>query len=196
MQQRSEETRANILDAAVRRFALSGFNAASVDEICSDAGVSKGAFYHHFSSKQALFMALLEGWLKTIDQSLEGLRAASVPETFVRMTGLLPAVFAAADSQLPLMLEFWLQASRDETVWQSAIAPYRHYHQVFAKLVADGIAEGSLIEMDPEAAARVLVSMVIGLIFQGVFDPQGADWPQVAEHSMKILMNGMVKDPA
>jgi AcrR family transcriptional regulator len=196
MQQRSEETRANILDAAVRRFALSGFNAASVDEICSDAGVSKGAFYHHFSSKQALFMALLEGWLKTIDKSLEGVREGSVPDTFVRMTGLLPAVFAAADSQLPLMLEFWLQASRDETVWQSAIAPYRHYHQVFAKLVADGIAEGSLIEMDPEAAARVLVSMVIGLIFQGVFDPQGADWPQVAEHSMKILMNGMVKDPA
>lgn len=196
MQQRSEETRANILDAAVRRFALSGFNAASVDEICSDAGVSKGAFYHHFSSKQALFMALLEGWLKTIDKSLEGVREGSVPDTFVRMTGLLPAVFAAADSQLPLMLEFWLQASRDETVWQSAIAPYRHYHQVFAKLVADGIAEGSLIEMDPEAAARVLVSMVIGLIFQGVFDPQGADWPQVAEHSMKILMNGMAKGPA
>jgi hypothetical protein len=94
------------------------------------------------------------------------------------------------------MLEFWLQASRDETVWQSTIAPYRHYHQIFAKLVADGIAEGSLIEMDPEPAARVLVSMVIGLIFQGVFDPQGANWPQVAETSMKMLMNGMATKPA
>ena len=196
MQQRSEETRANILDAALRQFALSGYEAASVDQICGDAGVSKGAFYHHFPSKQALFLALLEGWLKTIDKGLESMRQPTVPETFVQMTGLLPAVFAAADSQLPVMLEFWLQASRDETVWQSAIAPYRHYHQVFAKLVADGIAEGSLIEMDPEAAARVLVSMVIGLIFQGVFDPQGADWPEVAETSMKMLMNGMAKKPA
>jgi AcrR family transcriptional regulator len=196
MQKRSEETRSRILNAAIDLFAREGYDATGVAEICQAAGVSKGAFYHHFSSKQALFMALLEGWLKTIDKSLEGVREGSVPDTFVRMTGLLPAVFAAADSQLPLMLEFWLQASRDETVWQSAIAPYRHYHQVFAKLVADGIAEGSLIEMDPEAAARVLVSMVIGLIFQGVFDPQGADWPQVAEHSMKILMNGMVKGPA
>lgn len=196
MQQRSEETRANILDAAVRQFALSGYEAASVDGICSDAGVSKGAFYHHFPSKQALFLALLEGWLKTIDKGLEGMRQPTVPETFVQMTGLLPAVFAAADSQLPVMLEFWLQASRDEKVWDSAIAPYRHYHQVFTKLVEDGIAEGSLKPVDAKAAARVLVSMVIGLIFQGVFDPQGADWPEVAETSMKLLMNGMAEKPA
>jgi AcrR family transcriptional regulator len=196
MQQRSEETRANILDAAVRQFALSGYAAASVDQICSDAGVSKGAFYHHFPSKQALFLALLEGWLKTIDKGLESMRQPTVPQTFVQMTGLLPAVFAAADSQLPVMLEFWLQASRDETVWESAISPYRHYHQVFTKLVEDGIAEGSLKPVDAKAAARVLVSMVIGLIFQGVFDPQSADWPEVAETSMKMLMNGMAKKPA
>jgi AcrR family transcriptional regulator len=196
MQQRSEETRANILDAAVRQFALSGYEAASVDQICSDAGVSKGAFYHHFPSKQALFLALLEGWLKTVEKGLEGMRQPTVPETFVQMTGLLPAVFAAADSQLPVMLEFWLQASRDEKVWESAIAPYRHYHQIFTRLVEDGVREGSLEAVDPRAAARVLVSMVIGLIFQGVFDPQGADWPEVAETSMKMLMNGMAKKPA
>jgi TetR/AcrR family transcriptional repressor of nem operon len=45
-QQRSEETRASILDAAVRCFALSGYDAASVDDICEEAGVSKGAFWH------------------------------------------------------------------------------------------------------------------------------------------------------
>ena len=193
MQQRSEETKAHILDAAVRRFAISGYNAASVDDICAEAGVSKGAFYHHFPSKQAIFLALLEGWLKTIDQSLEGLRAASVPETFVRMTGLLPAVFAAADSQLPLMLEFWLQASRDETIWQATIAPYRHYRDHFSQLIRDGIAEGTLKEVDPEAAAQVILSLAVGLFLQGVLDPQGADWPRIARESMQIIMNGMAK---
>ena len=71
-QQRSEETRANILDAAVRRFAISGYDAASVDEICAEAGVSKGAFYHHFPTKQTVFLALLEGWLKTIEPGWMG----------------------------------------------------------------------------------------------------------------------------
>lgn len=191
-QQRSEETRAHLLDAAVRRFAISGYNAASVDEICTEAGVSKGAFYHHFPSKQAVFLALLDGWLKTIDAGLEAMRQPTVPETFIEMTRVLPVIFAAADERLPMFLEFWLQASRDETVWEATIAPYRHYQAYFARLVADGVAEGSLKpDTDPQAAAQVILSLAVGLFLQGVLDPHGADWQKVAEESMKILMNGL-----
>ncbi len=193
-QQRSEETRANILDAAVRRFALSGYDAASVDEICADAGVSKGAFYHHFPTKQAVFLALLDGWLKTIDVGLDSFRADTIPETFVKMTQLLPVIFAAADDRMPMFLEFWTQASRDETVWDATIAPYYHYREHFAKLVEDGIQEGTLKEnIDSQAAAQVILSLAVGLFLQGVLDPQGADWQKVGEESMKILMNGLAK---
>jgi AcrR family transcriptional regulator len=193
MQQRSEETRAHILDAAVRRFAIAGFNAASVDDICADAGVSKGAFYHHFPSKQAIFLALLDGWLKTVDAGLESLRQPTVPETFLHMTQLFPVIFAAADERLPMFLEFWTQASRDEKVWQATIAPYRHFRDHFAKLVEDGIAEGSFKEVDAQAAAQVIVSLAVGLFLQGVLDPKSADWQKVAEQSMQVLMNGLAK---
>jgi AcrR family transcriptional regulator len=193
-QQRSEETRASILDAAVRRFALAGYNAASVDDICAEAGVSKGAFYHHFPSKQAVFLALLDGWLKTIDAGLETMRQPTIPETFVKMTQVLPVIFAAADERLPMFLEFWTQASRDEKVWEATIAPYRHYRDFFARLVEDGIAEGSLkADTDPQAAGQVILSLAVGLFLQGILDPQGADWQKVAEESMKILMNGLAK---
>ena len=67
MQQRSEETRTRLLEAAVRLFAQQGYDASGVAEICAAAGVSKGAFYHHFESKQALFLALLEEWLARLD---------------------------------------------------------------------------------------------------------------------------------
>ncbi len=193
-QQRSEETRANLLDAAVRRFSLDGYHAASVDGICAEAGVSKGAFYHHFPSKQALFIALLEGWLKTVDAGLESIRQPTVPETFVHMTHLLPAIFAAADDRLPMYLEFWTQASRDETIWAATIAPYRHYSEYFTELIRQGVAEGSLkADVDAPAAARVVLSLAVGLFLQGVLDPQGADWQKVAEESMQVLMNGLVQ---
>jgi AcrR family transcriptional regulator len=192
-QQRSEETRANILDAAVRRFALAGYDAASVDDICAEAGVSKGAFYHHFPTKQAIFLALLDGWLKTVDAGLEALRKPTVPETFVHMTQLLPTIFAVADDRLPMFLEFWTRASRDEKVWAATIAPYRHYREHFANLIRDGIAEGSLKEVDPESAAQVILSLAVGLFLQGVLDPTGADWQKVAEQSMQVLMNGLAK---
>jgi AcrR family transcriptional regulator len=192
-QQRSEETRARILDAAVRRFAIAGYNAASVDDICAEAGVSKGAFYHHYPTKQAIFLALMQGWLLMIDMGLGAARKDTVPETLVQMTNLLPGVFASAEDRLPMFLEFWLQASRDENIWKAVIAPYHHYQEQFAKLVEDGITEGSLKPVDAQVAAQVIVSLAVGLVLQGVLDPHGADWEKTARASMQILMNGLAK---
>ncbi len=192
-QQRSEETRSRILNAAVKRFSNDGYNAASVDDICAEAGVSKGAFYHHFPTKQAVFLALLEDWLKTLDKALETMRRNSIPETLVQMTNMLPLVFGTAQDRLPMFLEFWLQASRDETVWNATIAPYHHYTDLFTKLIEEGIAEDSLRPMDPQMAAQAIVSMAVGLFLQGVLDPSGADWPKVAKQSMQTLIDGLAK---
>jgi AcrR family transcriptional regulator len=194
MQHRSEETRTRILDAAVRRFAISGYDAASVDDICIEAGVSKGAFYHHFPTKQAIFLALMQGWLSMIDVGLDAARRGTIPETLVQMTDLLPGVFTAAEDRLPMFLEFWLQASRDEKVWKAMIAPYRHYQELFKKLIADGVAEGSLKPVDSQVAAQAIVSLAVGLVLQGVLDPHGADWERTARESMQILMMGLEKN--
>jgi hypothetical protein len=73
------------------------------------------------------------------------------------------------------------------------IAPYRHYQDHFAKLIEDGIAEGSLKPADSHVAAQVIVSLAVGLVLQGVLDPHGADWEKTASKSMQILMNGLAK---
>lgn len=51
------DTRRRLEDAAVRVFREKGFVAATVDDLCAAAGVSKGAFFHHFADKQALALA-------------------------------------------------------------------------------------------------------------------------------------------
>jgi AcrR family transcriptional regulator len=194
MQQRSEETRGRILEAAVKRFSAAGYNAASVDDICTEAGVSKGAFYHHFPTKQAIFLALMNDWLGMIDVGLNAARKENVPETLMHMTSLLPGIFAAAEDRLPMFLEFWLQASRNETVWKAVIAPYRHYQENFARLVEDGINEGSLKPVNPQVAAQMIVSLAVGLLLQSVLDPHSTDWDKTARTSMQILMNGLAKN--
>ncbi len=192
-QQRSEETRERILNAAVKKFGAAGYEAASVDDICVEAGVSKGAFYHHFPSKQSVFLALMNDWLTLIDLGMEGFRKDTVPATLVQMTDLLPGVFAAAEDRLPMFLEFWLQASRDKKVWKAIIEPYHHYQEHFARLVEEGIQEGSLKPVDAQIAAQVIVSLAVGLVLQGVLEPRRADWAKVAQQSMQLLMNGMAK---
>ena len=108
MQQRSEETRTKITESAIKLFSSRGYAAASVDDICTEAGISKGAFYHHFESKQALFVTLPDDWLKTIDKAIEASKDKTAPETFMQMTEAFPCIFETADEGLPIFLEFWL----------------------------------------------------------------------------------------
>lgn len=193
MQQRSEETRAHILAAAGGLFARYGYEAASVAEICSTAGVSKGAFYHHFSSKQMLFLALLEDWLGSIEKELRLLQpAGDIPTALAEIAARSGGLFQAAGGQLHLFLEFWTQASRQPAVWSAAIAPYRRYEHIFAGMIAKGVEEGSLSpEVDADPAAKVIVGLAMGLFLLALFNPDGAAWGNVAQEGMSILIDGM-----
>jgi len=195
-QQRGEKTRNRILEAAVECFAQHGYDGAGVAEICRRASVTKGGFYHHFPSKQALFLELMDRWLGGLDEQLAAACAETetAPESLMQMAGMAGQVFQAASGQLPMFLEFWSKASRDEKVWQATIAPYRWYQDFFSGLIQDGVAEGTLRPVDPEIAARVVVSLAVGLVLQGLLDPQGADWGQVMEKGVKVLLKGLEKE--
>ena len=193
MQQRSEETRTKITEAAIKLFSNTGYNKASVDEICAEAGISKGAFYHHFKSKQELFLALLDGWLQAIDNAIEASKDLSAPETFMQMTTAFPFIFETAGDGLPMFLEFWLQASRDKRIWEASVAPYRRYHEYFTSLIKKGVDEGSFVEVDPELASRMIVSTAMGLLLQSLLDPKGANWENVARDSTTMLVNSLLK---
>lgn len=192
MQQRSEETRTKIMDSASKLFSTRGFNTASVDDICEEAGISKGAFYHHFESKQALFLALLDGWLQAIDNAIKASKDKTAPETFTQMTEAFPAIFETAGEGLPMFLEFWLQASRDKKIWEASIAPYRRYHKYFTSLIKKGVQEGSFVEVDPELASRMIVSTAMGLFLQSMLDPKGAKWAKVARDSTNLLISSLL----
>ncbi len=193
MQQRSEETRKSILEAATHLFSRSGYDATGVAEICQAAGVSKGAFYHHFPTKQALFLALLNSYLTGIDSGFELMRREdhSVPNVIVQMAEMAGSLFQSVDVHLSIFLEFWTQANHDPQVWEAAIAPYRRYQSYFAKLIQEGIVEGSIQPVDAQLAARVLVSLAMGLLMESLFDRSITDWQSEAKQSVVLLMKGI-----
>jgi AcrR family transcriptional regulator len=194
-QQRSEETRAKLLESALQTFSQVGFEAASIDEICAAAGVSKGAYYHHFPSKQAVFIELLESWLTGIDEQIAAARAETpdVSQAFIKMGAALPGIFRDAERRLPMFLEFWARASRDPEVWERTISPYHRYRDVFAAWIRQGVREGAFREMDAQAGARMLIALAIGLLLQGILEPDGADWAKATRQSLQIMLEGMGK---
>ena len=56
------DARSRLLDAALSVIRTKGYSATTVDELCSFAGVTKGAFFHHFKSKEALGVAAADNW--------------------------------------------------------------------------------------------------------------------------------------
>lgn len=76
-QERSGATTADLLVAARELFATEGYAATSLDAVCVRAGVSKGALYHHFRNKQALFRAVYAAEEKAI--------ADAVAEAYLRV---------------------------------------------------------------------------------------------------------------
>lgn len=196
MQQRSEETRIRILTAAETMFAQKGFDASGVTDICTAAGVSKGAFYHHFPSKHAIFQALLEQWLAQLDSLLSANLhpAQNVPATLLAMTDQTGRIFEGARSRASIFFEFWMQASRQPDIWQSVVEPYRRYLEQFAELFRNGISEGSISpEMDPRNGSRLLIALVLGMLLQAFFDPDGAPWGEVTRESIQTSILGMRK---
>jgi AcrR family transcriptional regulator len=155
--------------------------------------VSKGAFYHHFASKQAAFVVLLERWLAIVEGQLVALKgdADEVPAGLLRMADVAQRVFENNAGQLPIILEFWSRACRDPEIRQAAIAPYRQFRELFAEMIAEGTAQGSLAPVDAEAAAQTLVSLAVGVMLQGMLDPDGADWGRVARQGIEILVKGI-----
>jgi AcrR family transcriptional regulator len=193
MQQRSQATRAAIVAAALHLFAKEGYDGSSVAEICTTAGVSKGAFYHHFASKQALFISLMEDWLDNLDKQIAQAvqQARDVPQGLVQMAGLTGQVFTTADGSLPMILEFWRAAMHNPEIWQAAVAPYRRYRQMFTQLIEHGVSEGSFAQLNAQDAAQVVVALAVGLLLQSMMDPASANWPDVARQGLQWMTAGM-----
>ena len=98
--ERTEQTRLRLLKSAERIFARDGFEAAKLEEICSRAGYTRGAFYINFESKEDLFIAMLER------------------EALKRLAGVRTAVRAThgPKAQLKTLRKFVVSSLRDE-IW-------------------------------------------------------------------------------
>jgi TetR/AcrR family transcriptional repressor of nem operon len=79
------EARARLIEAARSQVRRKGFAATSVDDLCAAAGVTKGAFFHHFPSKEALGVALIDDWTETTGAMFAAHPYNSLPDPLDRV---------------------------------------------------------------------------------------------------------------
>jgi len=96
---RGQATRQHMVGTATRLFAADGYEAVSIEAVLKACGVSRGALYHHFSSKKALFTAVLEtAEARVCEQVRQAAQGASSPIEGLR-AGCAAWLALAADDQ-------------------------------------------------------------------------------------------------
>ena len=189
---------AEIVAAAQSAFAERGYAAARLDEIAARAGVSKGAIYLYFPTKQDLFQAVvaeaatpnLEA-ARTIAEQMRG-DFAGFAKVFAPMIARL-----AAQTSLGAVAKMVIAESRNfpelARVWHDTVAA--EALATLSVLIAAAQARGEVREGDPRAFAFALISPIImGVLWRETFVPVGAapfDIEALARQHVETTIRGM-----
>jgi TetR/AcrR family transcriptional repressor of nem operon len=100
MAPKGKEARMKLLDAARDVIRRQGYSATTVDDICAAAGVSKGAFFHHFASKEEAGVAAIEAFGAMADAIFASAPFAADPDPRARIFGYVDFRAAMLDRSL------------------------------------------------------------------------------------------------
>jgi len=172
----SAETREAILTSALRLFARHGMAGSSIDQIAQEAGITKGAIYWHFDSKDALFDAILERirvrWTDAVQAPL-GAKTSAVARLQALFDGYA-SLFSETPEICLFMQRVLLEGDREFSprVGRILTATAR----VIARILEDGKSKG---ELRPDLETTTTAHTILGTI-------SGASQQSLANRSLPL----------
>ncbi|MBY6410402.1 TetR/AcrR family transcriptional regulator [Rhodococcus sp. BP-252] len=195
MQERAENTRQAVLVGAAVSFEKYGYGTASLSTILSHAGVTKGAMYFHFSSKEDLANAVIDAQHQL---AMDGLRTVldHVP------TALDAMILASQELARQLVVEPVARGGMRLTLEIGSIQtpvkrPYIDWIESIGKLAARAAAEGDLVDgVDPEMLAKFVVGAFTGVQTLSEVLHGRSDLYQRLSEMWQILLPAVAADSA
>jgi len=171
---RTRATRRKLLDAAKRIFAKDGFEAARLEDIAAGAGYTRGAFYAHFKSKEDIFFAIFEEWVRErIDSVTKALRRHSDPGEKLAALRTHYAELATDRRLVLISMEFKLFALRHPEAHARLRSRHRRVRASFGELFSELMgALGNTIPIAYPAASASLGAVAQGLLLEHLVDPK------------------------
>lgn len=183
-------TRDRILDAALSVFAGKGYHRATVDDIVHASRTSKGAVYHHFPNKEAVFLALADDFAARL--------AAAVASVIAERHGALGKVQGAVAAALATFAEnerlarlILLEAVSLGPTWEAKRA---EVHDRFAALIQgyldEAVREGSIPSLDTRVATLAWLGAVNEVVSQWLHG-RVADLPGTVPTLTRLLLRSI-----
>jgi AcrR family transcriptional regulator len=178
---RREARRAEIVAAARRRFSRDGFHQTSMPDIAKEAGVSVGAPYRYFSSKEEIILELAGDAFRAIFEPVarlaDGAEAPTVADLVSASIGRVggdTTVDAAGrpvpvDELLRCAVQAWSELLAHDVLRRRAVEGFEDVRRRMAEVLRRGQAAGTVpVELDPERCTRVVMALLHGFVLQRV----------------------------
>jgi TetR/AcrR family fatty acid metabolism transcriptional regulator len=195
-----ELRRAQIMQAALRCFARTGFHATTMDDVAAEAGVSKGTPYLYFTSKAELYRALYEWWSCGLSDRVDAAIKALPEQARHSPRRTLLAVLAAIGEHVAtepdacrVLLEAMAQARHVPGIAESAAASQAQTLDGLEQLLGAGVSAGEWHLAGGAALhARLLLAAIYGLMTQWHLEPGSFSWSEAASAMVEQLASGRV----
>ena len=177
-----EARRAEILDAAWRCLARKGYHQTTMQDVCEESGLSYGAIYRYFASKEEILIAIFERIAEVSRAIVEQAKAqTSDPRNALEAIGRV--TFAYFDQPTfefvtRTDIEIWPEMMRNEMLRERFGESTRYWHGVVSGLLAEAQRRGELRpDLDPKVVAALDMCTFEGLrryrlIAPDIFEPE------------------------
>lgn len=188
--------RRRILAAAVDLFADHGYDATSVSQVISRAGVAKGGFYHHFASKEELLYAVYGDLIQRQLEGMERILAQRMPPTETLRALIMDLVeTTAASAREALVFSRELSQLGNRRIVQMR-SMRRRYHNAVLKLVEDAQQRGQLRAV---ASPDIVTYTIFGVVNElpRWYRPAGRVRPeQIGTEIADLVLTGLSAEQA
>lgn len=195
----TETRREQILEAATSVFARLGIHTARMDDIAEEAGLSKGAVYWYFKSKDEIIKSILEIFL---NRELQGIHElveweGSVEERLLLMVDHLITELEQYESVMPIAYEFYALSTRESDIRKSLNAYFQKFINIFEDLIVQGIKRGELKKVDPNETAVSIVALLEGFTILWIVGVLRIDFEELGSlirSSLLLFIHGLRKE--
>lgn len=188
---RKQKTHERLLEAAQRAFTQHGYERASVNHIIELASSSKGSFYHHFDSKEAVFLELMDRRLQeqrdTLKTALEGGQPLRLDDVLSQAIEGGFNVYRTQD-WAPLYMEFWAYATRNPALRARLAEMYQRWRSYLAEVIASAQWAGVVSrEINPEKTAGMVIAIFEGMQLQLLIEEDVIAPLDIAKLTLRML---------
>jgi AcrR family transcriptional regulator len=190
------ERRQILINAAWHCAATRRFDDLTVDDVCAAAGVSKGAFYGYFTSKQELLLALLDQSAEELDILIDQLDKADLGSV-ERLRRFARAMLESGDdtARAQVRADLWADILTVADVRERLSRGIQRRRFIVRRWIDRGVASGELIDVPTNAMASILLALADGLMLHGGMDADAFRWTNI-RRAIDVLLTGIANPAA